>query len=223
MRITHLGHACLLVETTTARVLVDPGTLSTGWEELTDLDAVLITHAHPDHVDVEKLPQLLEANDGVLLRAEPELAASLAGSGIDVAGAEVDLAPLHPGEHVDVGGLRVRAVGGTHALIHDAVPRIGNVGLLLSATGEPVLFHPGDSYATVPEEVDVLALPVNAPWAASRETVDFLRAVRPRVAVPVHDGLLSAAGRAVYLRNVTSLAPEGTRLHDTGGAGVLEV
>ena len=101
--------------------------------------------------------------------------------------------------------------------------RIGNVGLLLSASGEPVLFHPGDSYATAPEGVDVLALPVSAPWAASRETVDFLRAVRPRVAVPVHDALLSAAGRAVYLRNVGSLAPEGTRLHDTGGAGVLEL
>jgi len=69
----------------------------------------------------------------------------------------------------------------------------------------------------------VLALPISAPWAASRETVDFLRAVHPRVAVPVHDALLSAAGRAVYLRNVTSLAPEGTHLHDTGGSGVLEV
>ena len=222
MRITHLGHSCLLVETTTARVLVDPGTLSTGWEELTGLDAVLITHAHPDHVDVERLPQLLEANDGALLRTEPELAASLADSGLDVASSDVDLAPLHPGEHLDVGGLRVRAVGGTHALIHDAVPRIGNIGLLLSATGEPVLFHPGDSYASAPEGVDVLALPISAPWAASRETVDFLRAVRPRVAVPVHDALLSAAGRAVYLRNVTSLAPEGTHLHDTGGSGVLE-
>ncbi len=117
----------------------------------------------------------------------------------------------------------MRAVGGLHALIHPDVPRIGNIGLVVSASGEPVLYHPGDSYGTPVEDVDVLALPVNAPWAASRETVEFLRAVHPSVALPVHDGLLSAAGRRVYLGNVTRLLPEGTRLHDTGGAGVVEV
>jgi L-ascorbate metabolism protein UlaG (beta-lactamase superfamily) len=223
VRITHLGHACLLLETAGARLLVDPGTYSSGWEELTGLDAVLVTHAHPDHVDTEKLPQLLEANDGVLLRVEPELAASLKGSGLDVAGAEVDLAPLHPGEHLDVAGVRVRAVGGTHAQIHRDVPRIGNVGLLVSAPGEPVLFHPGDAYDVVPEEVDVLALPLNAPWTGIAATVDFLRAVRPSVAVPVHDALLSATGRATYTSRVGALAPEGTRISDTGGRGALEV
>src|SRR5689334_19947363 len=71
MRITHLGHACLLVESDDVRVLVDPGTFSRGFEQLTDLDAIVVTHQHPDHVDVERLPQLLEANDAALLLAEP--------------------------------------------------------------------------------------------------------------------------------------------------------
>ncbi len=220
MRITHLGHACLLVEVSSAsggvRLLIDPGAYSSGFEELTDLDAVLITHAHPDHVDLDRLRPLLEADDGVVLTAEPELAAQLGDLGARA---------LHPGEHLRVGqgACDVEAVGGEHALIHPDIPRIGNTGLVVRAPGEPVLFHPGDSYATAPDGVDVLALPLNAPWAASRETVDFLRAVSPRVAVPVHDALLSPTGRRAYLGSLTALLPDGTRLHDTGGRGVVEV
>ena len=56
-----------------------------------------------------------------------------------------------------------------------------------------------------------------------RRATDFLRAVAPRVAVPVHDALLSAAGRSVYLGNISRLKPEATDLRDTGGGGVVEV
>ena len=63
----------------------------------------------------------------------------------------------------------------------------------------------------------------SAPLTTSAMTVEFLRTVAPGVAVPVHDAGLSAAGRALYLRNVGTLAPEGTRISDTGGRGVVEV
>ncbi len=214
MKITHLGHSCLLVEVAGARLLIDPGTLSSGFEELTDLDAVLITHAHPDHVDAEKLPQLLEANDGAALITEPELSAQLGDLGARA---------LHPGEKVAVGGAVVEAVGGELAAIHPDIARIGNVGLLVRADGEPPLMHPGDSYATAPDGVDVLALPLNAPWARSADTADFLRAVAPSVSFTAHDALLSASGRATYLKNLTSLAPEGTRIVDTGGSGPVDL
>lgn len=221
MRISHLGHACLLVEAAGTRVLVDPGTFSTGWEELGDLDAVVVTHQHPDHVDAEKLPALLEGNDGVLLRAEPETAASLADSRLGSDG-DVDLAAFHPGEVLQLGALTVRAVGGQHAVIHPEVPRVGNTGLVLSAPGEPVLFVPGDAYDTTPEGVDVLALPLNAPWATSAMTVDFLRAVAPSTAaVPVHDALLSATGRKGYLANIGRLCGD-VDVRDDGGRGVHE-
>ncbi|WP_245885307.1 MBL fold metallo-hydrolase [Kineococcus rhizosphaerae] len=209
MRVTHFGHSCLLVETGAARVLLDPGTLSHGFEELEGLDAILVTHSHPDHVDLERLPTLLEANDGVLLRAEPATAASLAESGLDAA-------PVHPGESFPVAGATVTAAGGRHAVIHADVPRIGNVGLLVSAEGEPTLFHPGDSYEAVPGGVDVLAVPVNAPWAALKETVDFVRAVGAPVGVPIHDGLLAAPGRAIYGNQVRSLG--GLDLREFDGA-----
>jgi L-ascorbate metabolism protein UlaG (beta-lactamase superfamily) len=60
MKLTHLGHACLLVETD-VRLLVDPGTMS-DFAGVTDLAGVLVTHQHPDHIDVPRLAALLAAN-----------------------------------------------------------------------------------------------------------------------------------------------------------------
>jgi L-ascorbate metabolism protein UlaG (beta-lactamase superfamily) len=216
MRVTHIGHSCLLVETPDARVLLDPGTFSHGFEELTGLDAVLVTHRHPDHLDVERLPVLLEANDRARVVVEPETAAELGRAGIEAQA-------LHPGESLVLGGLTVAAAGGLHAVIHADVPRIGNVGFVLDEESGPRLFHPGDMVDTVPDDVDVLALPLNAPWAAAQATADFLRAVAPRAWFPIHDGLLAPAGRGVYLRVVGGLAPEGSRPFDLAGAGPTQV
>jgi L-ascorbate metabolism protein UlaG (beta-lactamase superfamily) len=104
-------------------------------------------------------------------------------------------------------------------VIHPDIPRIGNIGLLLTTAEGPSLFHPGDSYQTVPDDVDVLGVPLAAPWAAARETVDFVRAVRPRIAVPIHDGIVGDVGRGLYVGLLTRLAPDGTRVQDLAGAG----
>ena len=51
MQLTHLGHSAVLVQTDGARILIDPGNFSDAWHGLTDLDAVLVTHRHPDHLE----------------------------------------------------------------------------------------------------------------------------------------------------------------------------
>lgn len=206
MRVTNLGHSCLLVESAGARILLDPGTLSHGFEQLVDLDAVVITHQHVDHLDAERLPLVLDANDGAVVLAEPEVATELNRVGIDAV-------PLHPGDARTFAGLQVAAVGGQHAVIHADIPRVGNVGVVLRGDDEPTLFHPGDAIDTTPEGVDVLALPVAAPWAAVKEVADFLRQADAGRWFPIHDGLLSPAGRAVFLRLLDTLSPDGcTRL-----------
>jgi hypothetical protein len=101
-----------------------------------------------------------------------------------------------------------------HAVIHDEIPRIHNTGMRVSAEGEPTFFHPGDALDAEPGDVDVLAFPLNAPWARSREMTAFLRRLGAPHAVPIHDGLLNDLGRSLYLAQAADLGSKDTRLHD---------
>ena len=208
MLITHLGHACLLVETDSTRLVIDPGNLSAGFHGLTDIDAILVTHQHPDHIDPDRISEFIDTNSSARLVIEPETVAAL-----DL---PVD-ATFVTGSETTIGDLGIVAVGGQHAINHDQVPPLGNIGYLLTERGGPTLFHPGDAYAYAPAGVDILALPVNAPWSRMSETLDFVRAVAPGFSVPIHDGLLSTAGRTAYLSHVTNFGPSASTLVDLHG------
>jgi len=207
MRLTHLGHACLLAEVADTRVLIDPGSFSTGFEDLRDLDAIVITHQHGDHLDQERVPALLRANRQAAVYADAQSAQLLATAGNDVV-------TLTQGDAVPVGLVTVHAVGKDHAFNHAGVPVVTNIGVVLRADGEPSLFHPGDAYDGDPGEVDVLAVPVNAPWCAVRESIAFVQRIGPSGIVPIHDALLAPAGRRLYVQHVGSFGGDELTLHD---------
>jgi L-ascorbate metabolism protein UlaG (beta-lactamase superfamily) len=183
VQIVHLGQSCVLVEIGAARLLLDPGVYSTGFEELTGLDAILVTHQHPDHLDLDRLPAVLAANPVAPLFVDRGSAPSLAEAGI--AHQIVD-----PGRQLELADARIDVIGGEHGVIHPDIPVVPNNGYLIGGDGGTIL-HPGDSFTRPERPVDLLLLPTAAPWLKVSEAVDYLRAVSPTLAVPIHQAILA--------------------------------
>ncbi|MEV1318146.1 MBL fold metallo-hydrolase [Micromonospora arborensis] len=195
MRLTKYGHSCLRVEHDGGVLVVDPGMFSDPAVALDGVDAVLITHEHPDHLDVAAVRLQLDRRPFPIHGP-----ASLAGVLGDAAEA---LRPVTVGESFTAAGVAVRAYGGRHAVIHQDIPVVDNLGYLIN----DVVYHPGDALV-VPEEtpVDTLFAPIHAPWSKFSEVVDFIRAVAPRRAYALHDALLNDIGLGVLDRQYAALS-----------------
>ncbi len=197
MRITKFGHACVRVEHDGRTVVLDPG-MFTEVEALDGADAVLITHEHPDHY----LPDHLRATDARVFTIEA-VAARIREDAPDVA---ERLTVVSPGESFDP-GIPARAVGELHAVIHPEFPRFFNSGYVLSA-GEEKVYHPGDALTPPGEDVDVLLVPVSAPWMRASEGVDFAREVGAPRNLAIHDRVYSEAGLRIMDGHMNAFLPD---------------
>ncbi|HET7195846.1 MAG TPA: MBL fold metallo-hydrolase [Nocardioides sp.] len=197
MRIIKFGHACVRVEYDGAAVVIDPGVF-TEIAALDGADAVLITHEHADHY----LPDNLRATEAPVFTIDA-VAAKIREDAPEVAERVTVVAP---GEEFDA-GLPVRAVGELHAVIHPEFPRFYNSGYVLTA-GDEKVYHPGDALTGPDEEVDLLCVPVSAPWLKAAEAIDFARAVKAPRNLAIHDRIYSEAGLGIVDGHMNAFLPD---------------
>jgi L-ascorbate metabolism protein UlaG (beta-lactamase superfamily) len=186
MRITKFGHACVRLEYDGTVVVIDPG-MFTDPEAVDGADAVVVTHEHPDHY----LPDHLARTDAPVFTID----AVAARIREDAPAVAERLTVVTPGQEFDP-GIPAVSVGELHAVIHPDLPRFFNSGYLFTL-GDTTVFHPGDALTVPEQQVDVLCVPVCAPWMRAAEGVDFARAVGAPRNLAIHDRIYSDAGLAI--------------------------
>jgi L-ascorbate metabolism protein UlaG (beta-lactamase superfamily) len=193
MRLTKLEHACLILEKDGRKLVVDPGSFTAPLVDLHDVDAVVVTHEHADHWTPDQLTHLLATNPDATVYGP---------SGVATAAEGFDVHVVADGDTIEVGPFTLAFHGSRHAVIHESIPVIDNVGVLVDGS----LFYPGDQFTVPPVPVDVLATPVGAPWLKVSEVIDYVAAVKPRLAFPTHEQTLSAPGLAMHFDRMKASA-----------------
>jgi L-ascorbate metabolism protein UlaG (beta-lactamase superfamily) len=244
MRITYVGHATLLVEVAGRRILTDPNfdpalgrflprvsAPGIALDALPPLDALLLTHAHADHLSFDSLDRLPR---DIPLFAPPPVARWLRRSGYDHA---VELAA---GGRADLHGITLHAAAARHVGSRYAVDRWrGATNMYLLDTPEFTLFFAGDTALTpdthrlvadtlhaAGRTLDVALLPIgHAPWwkpgfrrghLTSADALELFDRLGARLLVPYHWGTFHHVTSTAYdaIRRLRGMLPGHAREAD---------
>lgn len=211
MRITKHEHACIEVTSAERTLVIDPGMFLSALE-LQDVVGIVVTHEHADHWTPDHVRRIAERNPGARVLGPQGFATAAAGE-------EFEVETVRPGDTVDVAGFELRFFGGKHAVIHESIPVIDNVGVLVD--GE--LFYGGDSMEVPDVEVPTLAAPMGGPWQKVGEAIDYVLAVKPERTFPVHDMPLSVAGRNIWLPRLQWAAEQSGTFADLAPGESLDI
>jgi len=216
LRVTYIGHATLLIEIGGKRILTDPNfdpalgrflprvsAPGIALKALPKLDAILLTHAHADHLSFDSIDAL---PSDIPLFAPPVIAKWLGKQGYRHA------VPVAPGDVADVDGVRIHAASATHKGNRYGVDRWRSAAnMYLMETNKTSCFFAGDTALAsdtthlvekclVPKGrgLDLALLPIgHAPWwkpgfrkghLTSTDALTLFERLKARYFIPYHWG-----------------------------------
>lgn len=196
MKITKYEHACIVVEVNGQTLIIDPGEYTNDLVVPEGVVAVVITHSHADHVAARHLNEITTLNPEAIIYGHKDAVADITGN----------VQAVVANEGIRVGAFELEFYGGDHAVIDPSIPVIANLGVMVNDT----LYYPGDSFTQPGRQVNILALPVSAPWMKISEAVAFAKAVAPGAVFPTHDAILSDTGKQLADRLIPALLENTT-------------
>ncbi|MDB5157564.1 MAG: fold metallo-hydrolase [Mucilaginibacter sp.] len=182
MKISKYLHSCLVFELDGYKLLFDPGKFTFAENLVTpemfaDVNGIIITHIHPDHLDTENLKKIAGLS-GAPIYTNAQVGEVLQKKGIAHT-------VWHDGMH-HVGPFKLQAIPVIHELILDnPLPQM--TGFLIN---DKVL-HPVDSMEDALlkyQDIELLIMVTMAPFANELRIAGFADKLRPKQILPVHDG-----------------------------------
>jgi L-ascorbate metabolism protein UlaG (beta-lactamase superfamily) len=183
MKITKYEHACLDISEGNSRLIVCPGVFSSSLRDFSNITAVVVTHVHADHLDPEKIQEIIAKNPEVKIFTTKEASKEI----------NPNVSVGVPGKPITVGSFTLEFFGEDHAEIDPRTPVAQNIGVLINDK----LYYPGDSFTECPKQFKVLAVPASAPWLRIAEVIPLVENSSCKQVFPTHNGLLSDAGHQV--------------------------
>lgn len=188
MKIKKLGHCCLIIEIKGKRIMTDPSNFDYGGDSVLEenLDLILITHEHADHLHIPTLKEILIKNPNVSIITNTSV-----GKLLEVE--NISYRKVEDQESFDFEGINIFGFGDKHAQIYEDYGQVQNTGYMVDE-----FCYPGDSLTLPNKKVDILALPVLGPWLLMRDAIDYAKEIKPRIVFPVHDAPLKPFAGFVY-------------------------
>lgn len=199
MKIKKLGHCCLVIEENERRIMTDPGSWTTETQkEEKNIDIILITHEHGDHIHIESLKEIIKNSPGAVVITNKGV-----GKLLDEAGIKYEI--LENKTPKDLLGIEVEAHECKHEEIFEDLGQVQNTGYFINRR----LFYPGDAFYNPNEPVEILALPVAGPWTNVKNAINYALEIKPKICFPVHDGMLISFGAN---HNITKIVLEKSNI-----------
>lgn len=173
MKITRRIHSCVEISEGDTTVVLDPGGFGTP-DNLARVDALLITHIHPDHVDADAISAARGVNPELTIYGPEGLKELI----------DADFTVVADGDTFSVGSLDVEVRETPHEKIINSKELPENLGYIFGGS----VLHPGDSMAAI-LDMDVVLVPISGPWLRMLMVDEYLAANRPKRFIGVHDGV----------------------------------
>lgn len=216
MKITKYGHCALLIEHDNTRILTDPGIFSDeSFLKIENIDAVLITHEHQDHLHIDSLKKILEKNPDVEIFSNHSVGKLLREQGIA-------FVPVCDKEAISKKGITIEGCGKNHAKIYENFGLVENTGFIIN----DLVYFPGDSFYVHEKKVPILLVPISGPWMKMSDAIDFVLAMSPIFVIPVHDALLSDTGFNLHEKLIKNFTNENIKfipLRNVGDSHIFQL
>src|SRR4051812_17358036 len=125
MNIKKIGHCCLIIKEQGLTIMTDPGSFSTGQNEVTGIDVVLITHEHQDHLHVDSLKQVMKNNPQAKIITNTSV-----GKILDAE--HIPYTIIAHNQTTTINSILIEGLGTTHAEIYKTIPSVENTGYMIN-------------------------------------------------------------------------------------------